>query len=95
VKPRIADMLARFRGEGTLIVACAEYDKDFAAVRKRTLNGGCLYLYKEIAHDENSGNYGCKGSLWNYVGYVFGELDLVYTTVCLLLSSPADADTST
>ncbi|KAJ7844552.1 hypothetical protein B0H13DRAFT_1908812 [Mycena leptocephala] len=96
VKPHIVNMLARFRGENSLVVARAEYDKDFAAVRKRTLDGGCLYLYKEIAHDENSGNYGCKGSLWNYVGYVFGELDLLYTTATtkesvLRLKCPAGA----
>jgi hypothetical protein len=67
--------------EGTYVVAQAKYERDFAALRKRSLDGGCLYQYMEMSGDEFSGNYGSKGSLWKYVGYVFGELDMIYTLV--------------
>jgi hypothetical protein len=79
-------MLARMRTQG---VASAEYEKDYAPVRKCTLDGGCLYVYKKIPEEDTNGNYGCKGSLWNYTGYVFGEVDLIYTRVRIIC--PMDA----
>lgn len=57
--------------EGICVVAQAKYEKDSVAHRKRTPDGGpCI----------STRRCGSKG-LWEYVGYVFGEIDIIYKLV--------------
>ncbi|KAJ7601308.1 hypothetical protein DFH06DRAFT_1154579, partial [Mycena polygramma] len=89
-------MLARMNSYGVLALSGARYGEDFDAVRKCTLDGGCLYLFKKMPEIMNLGTREYKGSLQNYTGYIFGEVDKLFPLtgepeVLVRLKLPADA----
>ncbi|KAJ7643148.1 hypothetical protein DFH06DRAFT_1137096 [Mycena polygramma] len=73
-------MMSRMQNLGVLSVARAKYGRDFAPVRKCSLDGGgSLYLMKNIPEIMLHGTHDHRGILANYTGHVFGEIDEVFT----------------
>ncbi|KAJ6451373.1 hypothetical protein C8R47DRAFT_1229839 [Mycena vitilis] len=46
---------------------------------QHSVDGGSLFAYKMLPGQDDAGYYGIKGSLWNFIGAIFGEVDLVVT----------------
>jgi hypothetical protein len=74
-------MLSLFRRYGVEALAQAKYNRDFVPLRQSSIYKGSLFGYKKLPQEDDSGYYGSKGCLWNYVGAVFGEVDGVYGDV--------------
>ncbi|KAJ6517481.1 hypothetical protein C8R47DRAFT_1205703 [Mycena vitilis] len=72
-------MLARMKSHGLRTLANARYGEHFDSVRKCTVDGGSLFLYKKIPETVHDVAREFKGSLGNYVGHIFGEVDRVFT----------------
>ncbi|KAJ7677868.1 hypothetical protein DFH06DRAFT_1121430 [Mycena polygramma] len=90
------EMLARMQSMGISTLANARYGADFDAVRKCSLDGGCLYLLKKMPEVMELGTGEYRGSLGNYTGYVVGEVDRVFTLAgspetVLRMKLPTDA----
>ncbi|KAJ7633389.1 hypothetical protein DFH06DRAFT_1140105 [Mycena polygramma] len=89
-------MLARMKSHGVRTLANARYGEDFDSVRKCTVDGGSLFLYKKMPETVHDVAREFKGSLGNYVGHIFGEVDRVFTLAgasedLLRLKLPTDA----
>ncbi|KAJ6507458.1 hypothetical protein C8R47DRAFT_1239582 [Mycena vitilis] len=94
--PHAVNMLARMQSMGTSTLANARYGTDYDAVRKCSLDGGCLYLLKKMPDVVELGHGEYRGQLGNYTGYVVGEVDKAFVLAgspetVLRLKLPGDA----
>ncbi|KAJ7930748.1 hypothetical protein B0H13DRAFT_1858553 [Mycena leptocephala] len=78
-------MLSLLHGYGVDVLANAAYNRDFVAIRQRSLYNGSLYAFKKLPQHDNAGYYGSKGSLWNYVAVVFGQVQETFGDAMLLV----------
>ncbi|KAJ7933873.1 hypothetical protein B0H13DRAFT_2306289 [Mycena leptocephala] len=74
-------MLALFQKSGTEVVAHAEYGRDFMAIRQSSIYNGSLFAYKKHPQEDDGGFYESKGSLWNYIGIMFGQVQGIFNDV--------------
>jgi hypothetical protein len=74
-------MLLLLDSYGVEALANATYNRDFVAVRQRSLYNGSLYAYKRLPEQSDMGYYGSKGRLWDYVAVVFGQVQGTFTDV--------------
>ncbi|KAJ6473614.1 hypothetical protein C8R47DRAFT_1076588 [Mycena vitilis] len=93
---RSLQMLARMQSLGVSTLANAHYGTDYDAVRKCSLDGGCLYLLKKMPEIMEYGTGEYKGRLENYTGHVIGEVDKAFTLAgshetVLRMKLPGDA----
>ncbi|KAJ7899913.1 hypothetical protein B0H13DRAFT_1883546 [Mycena leptocephala] len=83
-------MLALFQKSGTEVVAHAEYGRDFMAIRQSSIHKGSLFAYKKLPQEDDGGFYESKGSLWNYIGIMFGQVQGIFNDVLVLLAIRPD-----
>jgi hypothetical protein len=74
-------MLSLLDSYGVQVLANATYNRDFVAVRQRSLLNGSLYEFKRLPELDDTGGYGFKGRLWDYVAVVFGEVQETFADV--------------